>query len=339
MYRKCISEVNKLKGCLSNFSIDEGFSEDFVQSILHDEYKMFNSSNDLIKYGGSLLLKDKLHFDSFLANDSCFNYELNDKMKKYLIKNNFTYDNLFSIYAYLEFYEMFLNYKEGQDKKVILSKIIDKFITSLKLKGYSYEKINKVIKFVLNRSRVNDEFLKYDLVKEFCLNIDMNTSDLDVVFKFLDNINCYNNIDCLIYNLDIVTKRKIGDSVLLYKYMDESEFVNKYGQLDNLINKKVSLSGYTKASTMFSNSVDKEMIFELYTPEKTEGLLLSPFMDLHDDTLLKGDFLLNLSNMYIFDSKKIVISNVEKTLVKGLVLSNNVSVYNEITDDKIKVLK
>lgn len=339
MYGKCIINLKKVKVKLEEVLGNDGISEDDIRKILYDDYKLIKSQADLINYCGSLSLFNEFNLEKLFSSSIQLSEDEENRLNCYLYENDLTYSKLYSIYLYVKNFKIFLMYREGVEKDEILSNILDELVTKLKALGYRYDEINSVTKFILNNSRSIDYFDLFNSVKEFCLDNNILEKDLYIIQKFVDNINCYRNIDIITHDLDSLVANKCDESVLLYKYMTMGDFTQKFGSLKNVENKIVSLNGYTRASTMYSLDVKKEVIFELYTPHIAEGIVLSPFMNFDNDLLLSGDFLLNLSNIFVFDVKEITIMNEKKNLIKALVLPSDVKTDLKENSGKVRILK
>ena len=147
----------------------------------------------------------------------------------------------------------------------------------------------------------------------------------------------YYHLDQTLMNLDRGIKNSLPMSMKLFRAVQGS-FLNRIFDQSPLSSRtvKVEEKGYSSTSLSYDSSFAKyfnhDVVFEIYVPMGTQGILISPFSSYFEEQ----EILLNSNDLYIFEVLPNYLDKKQnvKTVYKGLLLSKDKSCYIGIHNAK-----
>ncbi len=284
------------------------------------EYRVFESEKELPahifeneKYSSII---EKLA-DGYSLNEI---YQLSSETKrgeidsfiKILDENGLDIDMATALYNYTTGSNMILGIKRGTvSKNSVLDNIILESKERLTQREISQEMITTIDDFVRNLDYSLPLYKNYELVKDFFRNQGLSNSQITTILTSVKDINSLYHVDDTIAKLDeAISKCTLKEPTVLYRAVDSSylkQYLKPGESLTELVGKTISETGYLSTSPLYDKSLTNQerldLVFEIYAPEGTKGIDVTPFSGYEGAEV---EYLLDPTNLYVFE----VIPNV-----------------------------
>ncbi len=329
---------------LVNFLLSNGLTTEEIAKIINDEYQAYDESN---------LVLDNDYLDIILEIANGYTLEqitVQQKIraakifdfKKYLEQNNLNVDIVKALNRYTSGSNMILGIKRGVSKQKIYEHIQRDFQNRMLSYGFAQDDIIKISEYLKNLNYTLPLYQNYALTKEFLKPFNLANKYIAAVLSTVNNLDSYYHIEETILNLDQGLKSWLPKSMILYRAI-KPDFVANMLKEDNnylnLIGQQIEEIGYTSTSPIYASSFakykDYSLVLEIFAPQGTEGILISPFSSYGD---AEQEVLLNANDLFIFDVVPNVIdaNGQTKIICKCLALSKEKIGYKNLNINKTR---
>lgn len=336
----------KLEQQLTDMLFSHGLSLEDIQEILKGGYQSFSSEEEVSlklpsifdneKYTNIIQgLSDGYTLDE-MSKELGINQEKISLFKNLLEQNNLSVDIVKAFNKYTIGSNMILAAKRGIERKDILQSITDEFNSRMSEYGFPQNQIEEIKNYVEGLDYSQPLHKNYKSTKEFLQKQELSNKYVAVVQTTVRNLDSYHHLDETLLCLDDGLLKNLPESIKLFRAIKGSYLESKLQQKDNLtslIGSKIDEEGYSSTSLIYDTSFakydDYNIVFDIYAPKGTQGILVTPFSS-YGNT--EQEVLINSNDLYIIDvTTKIIDKNGRtKTICKALILSKDKSCYKGI---------